>query len=1037
MPQHATAELDPRARPRTPERSPRRAATAAAPVGDAVPTETVQRALDESPRVAALERMGEALAQRKSANGPVVQRRVGPDEGRPGMEVRVRANGKAGYLRGRVRNRDGEHVGWVVQTQVRVDDDPGTQQYLFDEVDPVGAMVSATNSSSAPTGMSSDVLLPPLFSLPPSFGLGLGTGLGPLASTSMLGTGAPSPSLTGGPLLGMSGPTATSNSTGVTVTSGSPSTSAPPVADSVVREGDGVQFTVDNVNWHDGYVTLIEGSTYHVYVDGKLIRDHLGYSTVKVPARQVRTSPSIKARMGAKRTKSSKREYRADRLASPEQVREVQGQYASVSPLLLRHPVLFGPVLRSGGHTGTEAVSAVGKDRGLSVSMPLGTKGKSRNRTLTNAIVATDTNAMLVTRLDDASTGPGQWVLHGKATARDAADHPTLNETQLGATRSVDLAAFRRSYVFSQGATGGEGLTDPRGRKQMHAEAKALRSPTWRHIVEQTVAEFTPASSSSASASTEPVAETRRKVIAIVINRSSCGSAKKGSGYTGGCAQELADVIAAFWATLGERLGVERAARLRAQGIIRIEVSGAGQYEYEGAIERTAAAGARLALHPNYDFDRDMPEPLSVARYQYLKRLALINAGRASGSGSGSDSGSEEDSELARLLALIAQMRAPVRRPRSRVAHPLGQHQVTGMFNRGHSGRIACTSIAACALEQVLNSPGERVDQRMLMTLMAAGTDVDADLRRNLGGGGPPSGSGGGSSSVFKVPAPKRSATARAMPSSPLLSSPLLPSLLPSFTFGSSSQPLFPQPAPLLSVERPLTTSRSQTLPRPSPVVDMVLESPSTVLSPPSLLGPRATTMPSSDLTMTNAPQMGPPPLSSLLLSLLPSPTSNTSPQAPRATTSTVSAPSESQSKKRSSPSKRERSESPDERYFAHDEVQAQFPGMRVDQAAIDAAGPQYLYGVRGDYRRIARQLTRGGPRTGLLVTIGGATIMVANVSTRDRVRFALFDSHGQAVFETYDTELGLAEAIEDLYPALPGVDEMNAAWYATPYRPT
>jgi hypothetical protein len=59
-------------------------------------------------------------------------------------------------------------------------------------------------------------------------------------------------------------------------------------------------------------------------------------------------------------------------------------------------------------------------------------------------------------------------------------------------------------------------------------------------------------------------------------------------------------------------------------------------------------------------------------------------------------------------------------------------------------------------------------------------------------------------------------------------------------------------------------------------------------------------------------------------------------------------------------PAKRGRSDDPAERYFAHDEVQNRFPGMRVDQAAIDAAGPQYLYGVRGDYRRIARQLTRG-----------------------------------------------------------------------------
>jgi hypothetical protein len=954
MPQHAPAELDRGAAPHATARAQRRSAAVQQAAVD--PTaQAVQRVLDESPRVTALGRMGDALAQRRSADGPVVQRRVGPDEGRPGMEVQVRATGRRGYLRGRVRNREGQYVGWVVQTQVRVDDNLGTQHYTFDEVDPVGAAPigagpvlasPAVASSGSGSGSRSALPVSDVRGLPPLTG----------------GSASSNPNLfaasQGGPL-----PLALAAPSTVSVSSGSPATASAPVADSVIREGDGVQFTTDGRNWHDGYVTLLRGSIYDVFIDSKMVREMYPYSTVHLSADQVRTSPAIKARMGAKRTKSSKREYRPDRLASPEQVREVQGQYASVSPLLLRHPVLFGPILRSGGHTGTAAVSAVGKDRGMSVSMPLGTKGKSRNRPLTNAIVATDTNAMLVTRLDDASKGPGQWLLHGKAARADSADHPTLSERELGAMRSVDLADFRRRYVFSQGSTSGEAITLPSSdrRTQLHAEAKALRSRTWQHILDDTVAEFTlpSASSESLSVSAEPARETRRKVIAIVINRSSCGSAKKGSGFGGGCAQELATVIGAFWTTLGERLGVDRVARLRAQGNIRIEVSAAGQYEYEGAIERTAAAGARLALHPNYDFDRDMPEPMSVARYQYLRRLALINSGQASGSsGSGAESG--EDSELARLLALIAQMRAPVRRPRTQVAHPLGQHQVSGMFNRGHSGRIACTSIAACALEQMLNSPGMPVDQGALMTMMAVGTDVDADLRRNLGGGGQGSGSrlssgsgsgsGGASKAVFKVPAPKRPATARAMPSGALLAPSLMQSLL---------------------LERPLTSAKSPTL------------------------------------------------------------------LAPSGSMSLVPAPSKSLPKKPPSSAKRERSESAEERYFAHDEVHAQFPGMRVDQAAIDAAGPQYLYGVRGDYRRIARQLTRGGPRTGLLVTIGGATIMVANLSTRHQVRFALFDSHNQAIFETYDSELGLAEAIEDLYPALPGVEEMDAAWYATPYRPT
>jgi hypothetical protein len=1035
MPQHAPAELDRRGAPRIAERAPRRAATLAAPAGDGDAAQTVQRALDDSPRVAALERLGDALAQRRSADDPVVQRRVGPDEGRPGMEVRVLRNGKLGYIRGRVRNRQGAYVGWVVQTQVQVDEDRGTQHYLYDEVDPVdGPAVAAASHAIATSSVSAAISAsasgrsappPSQPSAPVSLGGALGTSLGgSLAGVSALGTGSRSlsgagalPPLTGGSAssnpnlfaasLGGSpsggGPTTASSSassaSAVAVATASATSSAAPQADSVVREGDGVEFTVDNRFWHNGYVTQIDGSTYHVFVDSKMVRELLP-STVLVPAGQVRTSPAIKSQLGSKRTKREKREYRADRLASAEQVREVQGQSAAVSPLLLRHPVLFGPVLRSGGHTGTEAVSEVGRLLGLSVSMPQGTRGKSKNRPLANAIVATDTNAMLLTRLDDATTGPGQWTLHGKAAATDAADHPTLTETQLDAMRSVNLAEFRRRYVFSQGSVQGDSVSGIGKRTQMHAEAKAVRSRTWRHIIDQTVVDFTPAASasssvasaslSSASASSAPAqAETRRKIIGIVINRSSCGGK---SGYRGGCAQELADVLAAFWTELGQRLGAERAARLRAQGLIRIEVSVAGQYENEGQIENTVRAGARLTLHPNFDFEHDMPEPLNLSRYQYMRRLAGINAGQASGSGSGGDSGGEGDSELVRLLALIARLRASVRRPRSRVLLDVGQHQVFGMLNPAHSGEIACTSIAACALEQMLNSPGTQPDDEMLRTLIAAGTDIDADLRRGLGGGGgSSSGSGSGSGSGTGSRAPtlkptlKRQATSSRVGGSGGSEPPALGELFASLTSALSKMPA-------TAVARPPTSASAS----------------------------------SSTSTTTSAGSMVSLPVGSQASA----PSAKRSRPGIPASTATATATATS------APKKKVR-ESAAERYFAHDEVQGQFRGMRVDQAAIDAAGPQYLYGVRGDYRRIARQLVRGGPRTGLLVTIGGSTIMVANLSTMAQRRYALFDSHDQAVFETYDTELGLVEGINDLYPALPDIEEMDAAWYATPYRPT
>jgi hypothetical protein len=76
-------------------------------------------------------------------------------------------------------------------------------------------------------------------------------------------------------------------------------------------------------------------------------------------------------------------------------------------------------------------------------------------------------------------------------------------------------------------------------------------------------------------------------------------------------------------------------------------------------------------------------------------------------------------------------------------------------------------------------------------------------------------------------------------------------------------------------------------------------------------------------------------------------------------------------------------------------------------------------------------------PRTGMLVTIGGATIMVTNIGPAGAIRFALFDSYNTAIYEIYDSEEARTDAIEDLYPALPGVEERAGVWQATPYRPT
>lgn len=860
-----------------------------------------QRIFNRSPRVTAQAKLASALANRpvqrmcracaeeeepiqaKASNavsaGGVIQRVVGPDEGRPGLWVTIIATGETGNIKGRLKNRSGEHIGYWVQTRVQVDDDPGVEPFRFAELDPMGG------------GQ--------LQAQPPSVW--------------------------------------------------SQKQNLPKFADEeyIVKPGDGVRFTQDNVNWNDGYCVAIHENSCQVYIADKLISDLVGYRTINVPLDQVETDDQIRGRLGKKKTQASKTEWSASELATPEQIREAQPLHSAISPFLLANPAFFGLVLRSGGFTGLEEFREVAESSGINVIASIGSRGKSKNKELDNAIVATDTSALLATRLDDLETGPGEWTIHGRAEEEDAEDHPKLTESQLAKAKELDLADFRSTYIFQQGSTGNEILNLPPKdkRTKLHAEAKAVRSLTWQHIVDETIREFSREEEESLVEEVSVKPETKRKIISIVINRSSCGSSKKGSGYGYGCAKELGDVITEFWDTLADHLGEERTARLRSEGLIQVEISVGGQYEFEGDLRYAANAGATTRLHPNYNYGLNSPEPLTKSRYNYIKTLAALSKGDPKATG-----------ELAKLLAQIRQQRKSTRTPVTSVHAPFGQADVSGFINPLHSGRIACTSIAACALEELLTTPGPPTNILDLRFILANGTDVDAEIRQSTFGGN-------GEKPSETLPTFGESSVKPVEDDSLVDSSLDSDEFLP--PFGESSMKLLEDDLP---------------------------EVPSTVTSanPLSILSGFAPTQPDSSVSIGK----------------------------------TIVG---------------ERSSfEDDDRYFAHDEVQDHFPAIEVHEDTLEDIGPQYLYGLRGDYRRIARQLTRMGPRNGLLVTIGGATIAVANLTPLvGNPVYALFDSHGQAIFETYDTEEGLTDAIEDLYPALPGLnDEVASAWYATPYRP-
>lgn len=667
-------------------------------------------------------------------------------------------------------------------------------------------------------------------------------------------------------------------------------------------QGEGVQFLMPDIltsppAWSDGYCIGFDGEQCIVYIDGKMIRDHFNSSTIKLDRNQVRTSAETQERLGKKKSRSAKRDPSAVGLATKAEVDEVEGASSEISSLLSRHPVEFGQIMRTGGQTGIDEFQKVARKKRYRVTFPKGTRGRSKNQTVGNAIVAKDTYSLLATRLDDGPAKRGRWIVHGRETDKKTGTPVQWQQPDSGDEQEQDfnIAEFRRKYIFQQGGHLNEQLHLPEGdkRKKLHAEAKVVRSLAWRQVLEETAREF----SLGGSLLKKRAPPQRRKVISLAINRSSCGS-KKDSGHSGGCAGELAVTIEAFWEDLGKILGSDYVQTLRKEGAIKLEVSVGGEYEKPGKIEPILRAGATLGVHATYDFESDGVEQITKRKFAYMQTLLAARQSAVGGQKAGDlvDDGSDHDhdedlshqdhtsqflGETSDNEGLVSddepEMMNPFReQPVRDVGTDVGQASVYGEQHPQDSGQIACTSIAACALQSLLGNPDMEVNSDTLLGFMQQGTDVDRGLRNAL-------------------------------------------------------------------IQNEMEGEGDHT----EAVADI------------------------------------------------------------------------------------------EQRYFEPEEVMGRFPGLTpVPQADGDEALNEYA-GARGDYQRVAIRLTQLGSGHGLMLVIGGATVAVANIGTAGAPTFALFDSHGRALYQTYHTQDGLVGALDALYPALPGASVAENSWSATPYRLT
>lgn len=708
-------------------------------------------------------------------------------------------------------------------------------------------------------------------------------------------------------------------------------------------EGEAVQFYIENWGgiggmWQNGYCLTINGEQCEVtFYDKKIAETYNRPTSFTVPTRLVRTNQAIREQLGKTRGKTSDASPDESTLATPKQQEKARGLYSAVNPLLQSNPIFFGHLLKQGGFVDTQTIKNYAQTGKFGVTIPQNTKKKGRKKERSYIFRASNTSALLATHLEDTRTGAQGWTVHGKTKDSKGKEHYRTDEQKLRNKAKFNLQHIEDRYFFFQGKILKENLLLPESdpRDELHAEAKAVRSRTWRNIVEETVLEFREFRTDQSGEKGAPPEVPLKKIISIVINRSSCG-AKNKSGYTGGCSGEVADVVGEFWATLAsdDNLGAALTAHLRNSGLLQIEVSFGGKYKKEGALAQIRAAGASTRLHQQYNFSTGQAEKLTTERYRYAKGLApdFKKKGKGSDEKTVPPSGNDPAS-------------AVTQDPIPDIPEILGQEAVRGKRYPNHSGRIACTSIAACALEKILNQPETPVTREFLFELIQTGTDVDGELREALTEEQADSGE------------PKKEATDfPAVPSGDSI-------LAADFNRSEEEEEI-----PPVSIEATEKAQTSVTPTGPSPSPDILSFSEHTEVA-------------------SETDEDG------------------------------------------------SQSESPEERYFAPDEVIHHFPGITpledVEQTSLNS--------VQGDYRPIAEFLGTAESNTGLLVTIGAATIAAAKLGRPDgESDYVFFDSHGEAIYETFDSAGALIQAIEERYPAYSDEgDFVSPHWTAVPYQPT
>lgn len=421
----------------------------------------------------------------------------------------------------------------------------------------------------------------------------------------------------------------------------------------IIQPGARVTFTWQGSNM-PGFVSKYDPKKerYSVTGDGKHVKGLLG-GPVTVPKDAVVRDRTENV------SKKPRSVPKAKNLPSAQELTDVQEFVSPLGPILSRNPDLFGPVMIQGGQVPmskfrkttvkdanlTRKREAESDGSGDETSQPKKKKKKvagARRKTKRaqkegkEPVVFTGQNTMSMlssrTTLGGLSEG---YRFHGK----DPTDMVT--EDELEEQRKEPLE-FHDQFVWKQGAPSDAKrdrytLPPKDKRSSVHAEIKSARSESmealiagaikrigtlleafigsdWRKVLEGGESEDLFAGLS------DLLGPMIQEEIIVLINRSSCGT-KKLSGYSGGCARELADILPALWAKFEAAFGKTVAYLLRELANVSFLLSVAGEYAEPGDIGQDLEAGWNIGVHNTYDFSQNQLTPITREQHSYMTKI--------------------------------------------------------------------------------------------------------------------------------------------------------------------------------------------------------------------------------------------------------------------------------------------------------------------------------------------------------------------------------------------------------------------------------